>query len=227
MLVALIPARDEAARLGAVLDGLAVALPQARVVLIDDGSGDGTGEVARGRGALVLRTEGLGYAGALALGHGWAAEQGASAVIQLDADGQHPPAAAPALLAALRRADLVWASRQGTSSPGPWARKLGNRLLSAAVAAAGARAGEGARLCDVTSGYAALGPRAIAALARDWPGGTCDANLRVRAARAGLRLAELPVEMATRSGGASMHDGPKALRHLARSLRAVVDEARR
>lgn len=222
-----IPARDEAARLGAVLAGLRAALPEARVCVVDDGSGDGTGEVARVRGAHVLRTGGLGYAGALAAGHRWVAAQGATAVVQLDADGQHPPSAAPALLAALQHADLVWGSRQGTASSGPWSRKLGNRLLALAVVAVGVHAYGGASLCDVTSGYAALGPRAIAALSHDWPEGTCDANLRVRAAKLGLRLAEVPVEMTTRSGGASMHDGPKAIRHFVESLCAVVSEANR
>ncbi len=223
-LAVLIPARDEAPRLGAVLDGVRASLPGADVVVVDGRSRDGTARVAAEWGAAVVAQEGAGgYAGALLTGYRRCLREGYQRVVQLDADGQHPPAAAPGLLRALEGANWVVASRAGTASPGPLSRRVGNALLAAAVRAAGGPAG--AR--DVTSGYWALDARALAAFGRHLPGDVADANVRVLAARLGLILVEREVHMAERAGGRSMHDGPRAILNLGRSLRAVLREARR
>ena len=214
----LIPARDEAPRLPAVLARVRATLPDARVLVIDDGSRDGTGDVARAAGADVLAGEGRGYAHALATGY--QALRGARAVVQLDADGQHPPEAAPLLLAALAGADHVFGSRQGTPSPSTWDRRLGNGALACGVALA-----TGTWLADVTCGYQALGPAALALYTRRYPEGVADANVRVYALRAGLRVCEIPVTVSGRSGGASMHDGWRGVQNLARSAAALVGEA--
>jgi hypothetical protein len=136
-------------------------------------------------------------------------------VVQMDADGQHPPSEAPRLLQALSSADLVTGSRQGTGSPGTPARRAGNALLAAAV-----RASTGAPLQDVMSGYWAMNHRALELFAGHFPlpGGAADANLRVFALRQGLRVAEIPVFMPVRTSGDSMHSGLPGVRNFAASV---------
>lgn len=216
----LIPARDEAENLGPTLARLQLALPHADVHVVDDHSSDGTAAIATAAGATVLPATGIGYAAALASGYRHLTVQGYDAVLQLDADGQHPPEAALDLLAGLSTADWVVGSRQGTASPGPWSRRAGNALLSASVRLAGVDA------ADVTSGYWALGPTAQALCAADFPTAVADANVRVWATRRGLRLREVPVAMAERTAGVSMHGGWRGMRNLIRSLGAVWQAAR-
>ena len=220
-LCVLIPARDEGPRLGATLEGVRAALPGARVFVVDGGSRDDTRAVAERGGAEVVAQRGRGYAGALASGYRRAVAAGCARLVQLDADGQHPPDAAPRLLAALDRADLVVGSRAGTDSPGSLGRRVGNAALAAAV-----RAATGTGLRDVTSGYQALGPRALAAFAASFPEDVADANVRVLAARRGLVLAEVPVAMPARAGGTSMHDGVQGVLNFVNSLGAAVRAAR-
>lgn len=210
----LIPARNEAPRIGSVIAACRHALPSARVLVVDGGSTDGTPEAARGVGAEVIQQPGQGYADALRAGYGHL--DGADAVVQLDADGQHPPEVLPRMVAALQGANWVIGSRQGTGSPGPLVRRAGNAALSVAVWAAC-----GQRIADVTSGLWALDTAALRTFAERFPDTVADANIRVMAARAGLAIAEIPVSMSERLGGASMHDGLTGVRNFQRSLRAV------
>lgn len=218
-LAALIPARDEEGRIEDVIRRLQRALPEARVYVVDSDSRDRTAAVARALGAEVIAQGEPGYAGALSTGYRALAPLLPQAVIQLDADGQHPPEEAPRLLAALQGADWVIGSRAGTGTAGPLDRRLGGALLGLAV-----RLTTGRRLGDVTSGFQALGPRALASFAASFPCCHADANVRVRAIRQGLILRELPVRMAPRESGASMHDGLAGLRNLGGSLVAVLEE---
>ena len=222
-LAVLIPARDEAPRLGGVLDRVKASLPEADIIVVDGRSLDDTAGIAAARGASVVSQEGArGYAGALRTGYRRCLALGYQQVVQLDADGQHPPEMAPALIDRLRDANWVVGSRAGTASPGSWPRRVGNRLLAAAVRAAG-----GPKSQDVTSGFWALDARALAAFDAHLPPDVADANVRVLAGRLGLTLVEHAVAMELRGGGESMHDGPQAVLNLGRSLRAVVREARR
>jgi len=217
----LLPARDEAPRLGPVLDRLRRALPDLPVFVVDGGSRDHTVDVARAAGAEVLPQRGAGYAAALHTGYRHLLDQGYSEVVTLDADGQHPPEAAAALVAALGGADWAIGSRDGTRSEAPAHHRGAHAVLGVAV-----RAACGWRPGDPTSGFHALGPRGLRAFA-GWlgEGPVADANLRVRAVRAGLRVVELPVRMDPRAGGVSMHAGWRGLRSGARSLAAVGREA--
>ena len=216
----LIPAQNEAASLGETLARVAAALPQADLHVVDDHSTDATAVLATRAGATVLRPSGTGYAAALATGYRHLLPRGYDAVVQLDADGQHPPESAPDLLGGLLGADWVVGSRQGTVSPAPLTRRAGNALLSASVRLAGVDQ------ADVTSGYWCLGPTAQALCAAEFPVGVADANVRVWATRRGLRLREVPVAMAERSAGTSMHGGLRGVRNLGRSLVAVWSATR-
>ncbi|MFT5583298.1 MAG: glycosyltransferase involved in cell wall biosynthesis [Cognaticolwellia sp.] len=212
----LIPARNEGPRLAEVLAEVRRVQPQAQLWVIDGQSQDDTVQVAQACGAQVLQQAGKGYAAALATGYQALANSGVERAVQLDADGQHPPAAIPRLLRCLDQADLVFASRQGTSSGGPWSRRAGNAALAAVV-----RQRTGLDLHDVMSGFWATNAHAIQTLAQILAPGCADANVRIASWRAGLRLHEAPVAMPERSGGHSMHQGWAGARNFALSLWAA------
>ena len=191
------------------------------IILADSYSQDDTAAVARAAGARVVRQQGQGYAGALHTGYRACHQLGVQRLVQLDGDGQHPPAAAPRLLEALAEGNLIMASRSGTTSPAPLSRRLANLLLSAIVQRV-----TGLPLRDVTSGFWALDARAITVFAEHFPPDVADANVRVMADRAGLSIVEIPVPMPQRGGGRSMHQGAAGFGNLLRSLHAISREAR-
>jgi glycosyltransferase involved in cell wall biosynthesis len=209
--VVVIPACNEAERIGPVLDAVRAVLPGARIVVVDDGSGDATAATARRHGAVVLSHPfNLGYGAALQTGYHYARHHGAERLLQLDADGQHDPASIPDLLRALDDgADLVIGSRYlpGYATPRTsLLRRIGTRLFSAIVTW-----WTGIRVTDPTSGYQAMSRRAIELLVLDhFPEDYPDADMLITAARSGLRLAEVPACMHERVGGLSMHRGGRA-----------------
>lgn len=129
----LIPCRDEAATIGAIVREVLVCLPQ--VLVLDDGSRDGTGVAAREAGAEVLRLAGSGKGLALRAGMDVALGRGFSWVLTLDGDGQHLPAEIPRLLDCQRetRADLVIGNRMAGAGAMPALRRRVNRLMSALI----------------------------------------------------------------------------------------------
>ena len=164
LVLAIVPAHDEAPRIAPVVRAAAATLP---VVVVDDGSSDETAAVARGAGATVIaQVPNQGKGAALRAGFRHALEAGAAAVVTLDADGQHDPAEIPALLAAWRdgvseRAadplELIIGRRSFARMP-PLRRlsnSLGTGLLSAAL---------GRWIPDNQSGYRVVGRRLMAAM---------------------------------------------------------------
>ena len=148
-----IPAYQAAGTVAAVVAGARVGRPGAPVYLVDDGSTDGTGDVGRGRGATVLRhATNRGKGAALATGIAAALAADADVIVTLDADGQHPPAEIPRLLAPIAdgRADLVLGARARTGSM-PVSRRFTN-WLSARLATR--LAGQG--VSDAQTGFRAF-----------------------------------------------------------------------
>jgi glycosyltransferase involved in cell wall biosynthesis len=144
--IAVIPAYQAAATLERVVRDTAEHLP---VLVVDDGSSDETAAVAESAGARVLRqTPNQGKGAALRRGFREALEQGAQAVLTLDADGQHDPSSAPAFLEAWRRggAPLIIGRRDFSRMPlsRRIANNLGTRVFSWAV---------GRHIADNQSGY--------------------------------------------------------------------------
>src|SRR5438552_14626747 len=114
-LAALVPAYQAAAHLGEVLERLGRAVPDLPVLVIDDGSRDATAAVARLHGAQVFSFAGNRGKG-VALAKGFEVLAAMDGVLTLDADGQHPPESAPALIEAFERgADLVLGARARTA----------------------------------------------------------------------------------------------------------------
>ncbi len=195
------PAYNEEESLPGLIAELREVSREIPILVVDDHSDDRTALVARRSGASVLEMPfNLGVGGAMRAGFKYASEHGFDVVIQLDADGQHPPSHLPDLLAGLDGSDVVIGARfAGVGSysargPRKWAMTVLARVLSHLL---------GVRLTDVTSGFRASGPRAVRFFAREYPqeylGDTIESL--VMAGRAGLKITQVPVEMRPREFG--------------------------
>ncbi|GAA2456075.1 glycosyltransferase family 2 protein [Agromyces soli] len=216
-----LPALNEADSVGEVLAEIARVLPDIDRLVVDDGSTDLTAAVARAAGAEVLVLPfNLGVGGAMRAGFRYALEHGYDRVVQIDADGQHDPGAVPELLDGLAEADIVIGAR--FAGKGDYEAKGPRRWAMTVLAGILGRVSR-TRLTDTTSGFKAMGPRAVALFARHYPaeylGDTVEAL--VIAARAGLRITQVPVEMRQRSGGRPSQHPFRAAIHLVRAFAAL------
>jgi len=157
-----VPAFQAAASVGEVVARTRATVPAARVIVVDDGSSDGTGSVAAAAGASVVRHDtNRGKGAALRSGVAEVATGQGSVIVTLDADGQHPPEEIPRLVAPIAegRADLVLGARERTAAM-PLGRRLTNRLSAALASRIG-----GQSIPDAQTGFRAFTAE-IAALVR-------------------------------------------------------------
>jgi glycosyltransferase involved in cell wall biosynthesis len=219
----LLPAFNEAARIGRVLSGIRAAIPDVTILVVDDGSVDETTTVARAAGARVVRLAfNLGAGVAAQTGYRLAVREGYDCVVQLDADGQHEPADIPALLAVLARgeADVAIGSRF-LGGPGYRAGVL--RRIGMALFRWLAWLLTGVWFSDVTSGFRALNGDVVRFVANEWyPADYADADVLITLCRAGFRLHEVPVRMYARAGGLSMHAGLRPVYYVFKMLLSVA-----
>ena len=210
--MAIIPALNEAQRVGAVIADLRRAVPGLDVLVVNDGSSDDTEAVARRAGARVVsHPYRLGYGAALQTGYLYALRGGYERALQIDGDGQHDASRASALLDVVRedRADVALASRFLAGRP--LAMPLARRIGSATLRRLG-RLLAGIRCTDPTSGFRAFDRRALVLLASDdFPHDYPDMDVLIRLRFAGIRIAEIPATVRERSGGTSMHSGLRPL----------------
>ena len=215
--VVFVPAWNEEENLPAVLDGLRERLPWADVLVVDDGSTDRTAEVAREHGAEVLSLgSNQGLRIGIATGYRWALEHGYAFCGRVDADGQHPPQELLRLLERVRadECDVAVGSRFVSGNgyapyryrPSP-ARRFGTGLLRRSVAVVLRRP-----FGDATSGLYAVNAKALPLLAEPYTSGAPEVEALIRIVDAGLRLEEVPVDMAPRAGGESKLRGGKAVK---------------
>jgi len=204
--VAVIPALDEAPSIAGVVETLRAqrTVSLHRIIVVDNGSSDGTGEIARRAGASVVREERRGYGYACLAGVLVAKE--AEVIVLLDGDAADNPDDLSNILEPLLagEADLVVGSRTlGSREPGSMTPQqvLGNRLATFLM-----RNIYGVKVSDLGS-FRAIGREDLLALEMQemtygWP-----VEMMVKAARAGYRYHEVPVEHRRRSGGVSKVGG--------------------
>jgi hypothetical protein len=225
-LLIFIPAYNEEGAIAAVVANVRAELPDADVLVIDDGSRDHTAAVARGAGAMVVRHPfNLGIGGAMQTGLKFAEAQGYDLAIRLDGDGQHQAAAIQRFLTILRagEADMVIGSRFINETYDwtiPRSRRIGIWLYAAAVTAV-----TRARHTDTTSGFCGMNRPAIRALAAYLPQDFPDVESRVIIHKAGLRQKEVPVHMQARAAGVSSINLTKSIYYALKVTAAVLTTA--
>jgi dolichol-phosphate mannosyltransferase len=209
-----VPTYNEATNLASVVGRIRGAVPGAHVLVVDDESPDGTGQVAEHLAAAdehvhVLHRPGKqGLGPAYVAGFSWGLDRGYERFVQMDADGSHLPEQIPMLLAGLAEADLVIGSRW---TPGGsvhnWSRR---REVLSRGGNLYARLATGVAVRDATGGFRAWRRQALQAvgLATVASTGYCfQVDLTRRAARAGLRVRELPIRFVERAAGESKMGG--------------------
>jgi len=222
-LLIVVPASNEEGRIGAVIRGIAEALPSADVLVVDDGSSDGTRHESLSAGARVLSLPvNLGYGSALQAGYKWAVRGGYDLVGQLDGDGQHPPEHLPRLLELLEDAQVDVAigsrflDRDGHYRPSA-ARKAGIAVFSR-IASLVMRQ----HITDPTSGYQVMRLPVARFFCTDvYPSDYPDADILILLHRSGFKVREAGVRMLP-SSAKSMHAGHRSLYYVYKMALSIL-----
>ena len=220
--VAVVPAFNEEQNVGRVIDEIRAVDGTIDIVVVDDGSFDGTADVARARGVTVLRLPfNLGIGGAVQTGFRYAFEHGYDLAVRLDGDGQHDPGQLERIIAPVLggEADIAVGSRFAAVGDGyrsSRSRRVGIRLLAWVVSRI-----VGRRVTDTTSGFQALNRRAIELFARDYPHDYPEVEATIMVSRHRLRSVEVPVAMRERGGGRSSITTLRSVYYMVKVLLAI------
>jgi len=220
-----VPAYNEAAAIGRTIRDLKRHAPWADVLVVNDGSADDTGEVARAAGAKVIDLPvNLGIGGAVQTGYRYAYENDYDLAFQFDGDGQHRARR----LAELARpilageTDMIVGSRflvpRGMTARG--SRWAGIKILAAAVSLV-----TGVRITDPTSGFRGGGRKVIQLFAQTYPQDYPEPESLVLVHKQGFRVSEVPAAMRRRRGGVSSISPLRGVYYMAKVLLAVLMEA--
>jgi len=210
----IVPTYNERENVESIIERTLGSVPDANVLIVDDGSPDGTGKIANELAAtdtrihVLHRTAKAGLGAAYIAGFGWGLERDYDVLVEMDADGSHAPEQLPLLLGALGGADLVLGSRWvsgGTVVNWPKSRELISRSGNLYT-----RIALGISLRDATGGYRAYRRAVLEGIDyRDVASqGYCfQVDLAWRASRAGFRVVEVPITFADRERGESKMSG--------------------
>jgi glycosyltransferase involved in cell wall biosynthesis len=204
----MIPAYNEQTNISGVIQNIRECAPEVDIVVVDDGSSDGTAMLAANAGSQVVSLPfNMGYGVACQTGFKYAFRNGYDYLVQMDGDGQHEPKCIPDLLAAVQdpQVDIVLGSRWlGLAQyKGPLFRKFG-KFFFGFLASLITRH----NVTDPTTGFQAMSKQVIrfyctGAYPVDYP----DADVIIMLDRAGFRVKEVPVIMYLNQTGQSMHAG--------------------
>lgn len=217
-----IPAWNEEQSIEDVIAKVVEHQPEVDILVVDDGSSDSTAERAMAAGATVVSLPfNVGVGGAMRTAFLYARRHRYSAVVQVDADGQHDPVDLSELLKGLSRADVVVGTRFHPHSmyfvggPRKWAMVMLSKALS--------RMNRGP-ISDPTSGFRSAGPRAIHLFALEYPAdylGDTVGSLAI-AIRRGLTIHETPVTMYFRQTGRPSKNALWSALYLGRATLAIL-----
>ena len=219
-MIAVVPAHNEEAAIGGVIDEIKAFDPSFDVVVVDDGSVDATPQVAARRGAAVITLPyNLGIGGAVQTGYRYALEHGFDLAVQIDGDGQHVPGELPKILGPVVRGECDIAIGSRFAGEGdykaPKSRRVGMHLFSWVCSLL-----VGQKLSDTSSSFRAVNRAALKVFAVDYPHGYLETvEATVLAAKCGLRLKEVSVVMRERAVGSSALTLPISLFY---SLKVLV-----
>lgn len=221
--VMVVPTYNEADNIAWIVGRLRAAQPALDVLVVDDGSPDGTGDIADGLAAadpqvhVLHRTSKEGLGAAYLAGFAWALNRGYDVIGEMDADGSHQPEQLQRLLAGLLDADLVIGSRWipgGSVVNWPWEREVLSRGGNLYV-----RMLLGIKVRDATAGYRLFRRTTLEKIRLDEvrsTGYVFQTDLVTRTLRAGLTVREVPIEFVERVRGESKMSGQVAVESLKR-----------
>jgi glycosyltransferase involved in cell wall biosynthesis len=217
----IIPARNEADSVAAVISEIRAADPDLDIVVVDDGSTDRTAQAAKATGAIVLRLPyNLGIGGAVQTGYQYALENDFDIAVQVDGDGQHDPSEIARLLGPILegRADMVVGTRfaEGGGYRGTRMRRVGIHLFAAIVSMMVRQ-----RVTDTTSGFRAANRKVIRLFAADYPHDYPEVEATVVLTRHGLKMIEVPVQMRIRETGNSSITAVRSVYYMIKVLLAL------
>jgi dolichol-phosphate mannosyltransferase len=235
--VMVVPTYNEAGNVAWIIERLRAAQPSVDVLVVDDGSPDGTGAIADAIAAVddqvhvLHRTAKGGLGAAYLAGFAWALDHDYDVIGEMDADGSHQPEQLQRLLTGLLDSDLVIGSRWvpgGSVVNWPWERELlsrGGNLYVRTLLGIGVR--------DATAGYRLFRRSTLEKIRLDEvrsTGYVFQTDLVARTLRAGLTVREVPIEFVERVRGESKMSGQVALESLKRitqwGLRERWEQAR-
>lgn len=210
--IAVIPSYNPGERLDVLLPRVAAQLERDALLVIDDGSSDGSGARAAAAGYPVLRhatNQGKGVA--LKTGFRAALARGADWVLTLDADGQHDPAEIPTFLAAAARGrhQLLVGSRMADVGGMPLIRVVTNRLTSAVISALA-----GQRIEDSQSGYRCIAAAVLRSVRLELRRYDAESEILVRAARGGFSIGTVPIRTIYGEEVSAIHPVADSLRFI-------------
>lgn len=210
----IIPTYNEIDALPTIVDRLRAAVPETELLIVDDNSPDGTGDLADRLSAadesihVLHRTQKNGLGGAYIAGFTWGLERDYDTFVELDADGSHQPEQLPDLLAELEYADLVIGSRWvkgGSVVNWPLHRELISRAGSLY-----SRTLLGLRVRDITAGFRAFRRSTLEEIdlhSIESVGYGFQVDMTFRVARQGKTIREVPITFVERTVGESKMSG--------------------
>ncbi|MBB4735265.1 dolichol-phosphate mannosyltransferase [Micrococcus cohnii] len=210
----IIPTYNEIESLPLTLGRLRTAVPSSDVLVVDDGSPDGTGDWADATAAedpqvhVLHRAEKNGLGGAYIAGFRWALERGYEVLVEMDADGSHQPEQLPRLLEKVPEADLVIGSRRVPG--GKMVNWPAHRKLISMCGSLYPRLLLGLNLTDITAGYRAYRASVLQEIDLDAvqsKGYGFQVDMTFRTARLGRRIVEVPITFVERKLGESKMSG--------------------
>ena len=221
--LAVVPAYNESSTVENVILSLYEHASSYDVLVVDDGSTDDTGALARGLGARTVRHPfNLGIGGAMQTGFTFAKENGYDYMVQVDGDGQHLAAEIARLETAMEldpSLDMVCGSRfidEDYRYPAPISRRTGMHIFAFLLTRIVRQ-----RISDPTSGFRLFNRRAISLFARDYPHDYPEVEAVLLLHHNRLRLREVPVRMNQRGGGRSSINSGKSAYYMVKVLLAL------
>jgi glycosyltransferase involved in cell wall biosynthesis len=221
--LAIVPAYNEEAAIAATIGDI-YEHTDFDVLVVDDGSTDGTAANAAAAGAEVLRHPfNLGIGGAVQSGYLYALEHGYDVAVQVDGDGQHDARHIPELLAHMQanpKLGMVTGSRfltsEGDGYRSSMPRRLGIRIFAGVLSAV-----VGRRVTDPTSGFRMVGRRGIELFARDYPHDYPEVEAVLLLHFHRLNGDEMPVRMRARTTGTSSINAGRSFYYMVKVLLAI------
>lgn len=187
----IVPAFNAASTLPRLLEELTVVFDSRDILVVDDGSTDGTEMVCRDAGIAVIRHPvNIGKGAALRVGFSWSLARGYNAVVTLDADGQHDGREIARFIKAAQtgRAGVIVGSRMDRPDGMPWQRRMSNRITSWVVSR---RIGQTIR--DSQSGFRLIRSEVLRSVTLETDRFQTESELLIKAGLCGFRIEAIPI----------------------------------